>query len=59
MAAIPGPSQRHKCLRDLANAIDQTERLDYVSNLSVNRRVEDAIAGADDRLVVLERVPGK
>src|SRR5690242_9720870 len=55
----PRGIERDKRLRNLAIAIDQTERLHYVSNLSVDWRVEDAIARADDGLMVLERVPGK
>src|SRR4030088_3282576 len=47
---------RNKRLRDLPVAVDQTQRLDNISYLTVDGRVENAITGANDGLVVLKGI---
>src|SRR5205809_900511 len=48
-----------KYLRDLAEAVDERERLHHVVDFIVDRRVEDAVATADNGLLIVERIPGE
>src|SRR6185437_1843967 len=50
--------ERHKHLCNLTFTIDQTKGLHYVSNLAVDRRVEDSVARADHCLVIANGIPG-
>src|SRR6266567_7560382 len=54
---VEGEGSEH--LRDLAEAVDEPERLHDVVDLIVDRRVEDAVATADYRRLIVERVPGE
>src|SRR5579859_11789 len=51
--------KRHKSLCDGTDTVHQSQGLHYVRDLAVDGRIEDAVAGADHRLVILEWIPGK
>src|SRR5262249_11164076 len=54
-----GRRQWHKDLGNLALVVDQAKSLHHIGDLAVNGRVEDAVAGADYRVMVLKGVPAK
>src|SRR5207302_6742141 len=51
--------ERNKCLCDGPDTVDQAQCLHNVSNLAVDGRVEDAVAGTNHCFMILEGIPGK
>src|SRR5262249_5279811 len=56
---IRNSAEGHENLGDLLETLHQAQGLYHVRDLAIDRGVEDSVAGANYRLVVVPGVPGK